>query len=298
MARFLNYGNPFPWPAGLPGQHADNMTGSPLKGAFQYGGQRKAPLRAATVLVGAAMAAYIIASLTSSMWQEPPRFQQVDSFVQRGYKGLHIVTVLSKPYREYCQMLESAIHNGFLVHIIGWGDADFQSWNHNEKEAFLKLKIVKARKYIEEHFSDDDEHVMVVDGGDVLFNRGADYIISSFRHLATQPGKAGGRDIVFSAEKNCWIRSLPDASCHEWAQPPGGQPLSQAFICLLRYLNSGCWLGRVGPVKSLLEGAAKEFDQTTCEKVGCALAAGQPPVAGVLLCMASAVLVLGTMPPP
>lgn len=113
-------------------------------------------------------------------------------------------------------MLESAIHNGILVclslrsipsglqpscplivlqvHIIGWGDADFQNWNHNEKEAFLKvphpacpaalvcatnylftcglqLKIPKAQKYINDHFSDND-HVMVIDGGDVLFNRG------------------------------------------------------------------------------------------------------------------------------
>eukprot|EP01061_Rhynchopus_euleeides_P007621 TRINITY_DN16683_c0_g1_i1.p1 TRINITY_DN16683_c0_g1~~TRINITY_DN16683_c0_g1_i1.p1 ORF type:complete len:409 (+),score=101.99 TRINITY_DN16683_c0_g1_i1:45-1271(+) len=166
-----------------------------------------------------------------------------------------VMTVLSGPYRMACDMLAGAVHNGITMHVIGWGSDQLNVKNFKKKEEKLKKKI----PFLYEHVKGwpDDTILMFIDGGDVFWQNGIESVYTAYKQLATPE-----RPIIFSAERNCWIRSLPKERCADWPKTPGTP---------YRYLNSGCWIGELGSVKRLLSYVNETVDKIsaeTCSKCG------------------------------
>eukprot|EP01063_Lacrimia_lanifica_P016322 TRINITY_DN22924_c0_g1_i1.p1 TRINITY_DN22924_c0_g1~~TRINITY_DN22924_c0_g1_i1.p1 ORF type:complete len:397 (+),score=141.12 TRINITY_DN22924_c0_g1_i1:69-1259(+) len=168
---------------------------------------------------------------------------------------IRFMTVLSGPYRRSCEMLESAAHNGITMHVIGWGSEELKVTDFKKKEEKLKNKP----RFLYNAIKDwpDDTIIMFIDGGDVLWQAGPEHVYTAFKQLTNEQKK-----VVFSAEKNCWIRSLPHERCADWPHEPNTKN---------RFLNSGCWLGELSQVKPMLQHAdyqVDHIDPATCEKCG------------------------------
>ena len=168
---------------------------------------------------------------------------------------IQFVTVLSGPYRMACDMLAGAVHNGITMNVVGWGAPELNVKDFKKKEEKLKKKI----PLLYEHVKDwpNSTVLMFIDGGDVFWQNGAESVFTAYRQLATSQ-----RRIVFSAERNCWIKSLPQDSCKTWPKRKDTP---------YRYLNSGCWLGELGSVKELLRyvnDTVDHIDPKKCVKCG------------------------------
>ncbi|KAJ9464271.1 Procollagen-lysine [Diplonema papillatum] len=169
--------------------------------------------------------------------------------------NFEVLTVLSKKFKISCDMMASSVHNNISLHVVGWGDQKLTVTNMRKKEERLKQKIPLLYNYIKDWPS--DTVITFVDGGDVLFQAGVPEIRAGYYNVATEQ-----RPIVFSAERQCWMKSLPPETCALWPKPKNSP---------YRYLNSGAWSGPVGKVKPLMEYAMstfKKFDPRTCIKCG------------------------------
>eukprot|EP01012_Entosiphon_sulcatum_P040764 TRINITY_DN54482_c0_g1_i1.p1 TRINITY_DN54482_c0_g1~~TRINITY_DN54482_c0_g1_i1.p1 ORF type:complete len:305 (-),score=33.49 TRINITY_DN54482_c0_g1_i1:433-1347(-) len=155
-------------------------------------------------------------------------------------ESLFVMTALSRPYRKYCDMLESAAHNGIQVHILGWGDRNYRGWDDNTRKLVHALRAMSTLR--------EDQIVMMVDGGDMLFNGSPTDIVRAFRVL--------DRSIVFGAERVCWAKALPPETCKDW--PEHYSPY--------RWLNAGGHIGRVGALRRLTLYAMGKMNVTTCDK--------------------------------
>ena len=194
-----------------------------------------------------------------SQFQSESQQQQQEQQQQSQSNGIpspiKFMTVLSGTYRMSCQMMAGAIHNRIPLNVIGWQSAEIGVANFKRKEEKLKKKIPIL--YEEVKSLDDNTILMFVDGGDVLWQSGPEAIYKAYLQLATQE-----RKVIFSAERNCWIKSLPAESCKDWPTVEGSPN---------RWLNSGCWIGRLGEVKKLLEHVNEEVEKITfenCPKCG------------------------------
>ena len=171
---------------------------------------------------------------------------------------LKILTVLSGPYRRACEMLAGAAHNGIHMHVIGWGSDELAVTNFNRKEDKLKKKIPFLLRAVEGW--DDDTVIMFIDGGDILWQRGPDETFAAYQRLVN--ASKGQKKIVFSAERNCWVKALPASTCAHWPKTKGTP---------YRFLNSGCWLGELSQARPLLEHVNEQVGKITrenCPKCG------------------------------
>eukprot|EP01060_Flectonema_neradi_P010125 TRINITY_DN1724_c8_g1_i1.p1 TRINITY_DN1724_c8_g1~~TRINITY_DN1724_c8_g1_i1.p1 ORF type:complete len:417 (+),score=74.90 TRINITY_DN1724_c8_g1_i1:40-1290(+) len=168
---------------------------------------------------------------------------------------IKFMTVLSGTYRISCQMMAGAVHNRIPMEVIGWHSSEIGVSNFKRKEDKLKKKIPLL--YEEIKTLDDNTILMFFDGGDVLWQSGPEAIYQAYLQLVNQQ-----QQVIFSAERNCWIKSLPKETCKDWPQIPGSPN---------RWLNSGCWIGRLGEVKKLLKHVNEEVEKITfetCPKCG------------------------------
>eukprot|EP00659_Diplonema_papillatum_P000193 gene193-311_t len=168
---------------------------------------------------------------------------------------IEIFTVLSGPYRMACTMLEGAVHNGIVVNVIGWGSPELNVKDFKRKEEKLKNKIPFLYRHLETW--PNDTLIMFIDGGDIFWQSGVDALYTAYKQIATRE-----RPIVFSAERNCWIRSLPRETCGKWPAKKNSP---------YRWLNSGAWMGPLHAVKELLVYANRSVQEITmenCNKCG------------------------------
>lgn len=101
-------------------------------------------------------------------------------------------------------------------------------------------KLVDLHRYINDNNLPDNDVILFTDAFDVFFNRDLDNIVGRFLEFNTE--------VVFAAEQYLW----PDESL-----------LFPTTHTKYRYLNSGCFIGRVGEIKRLLSRPIKseEDDQ-------------------------------------
>jgi hypothetical protein len=143
-------------------------------------------------------------------------------------------------------LVDSARRNGFTVTVLGRGER----WRGNGMKLRLLREHLRSRS--------DDSIVLFADAFDSVLLPCRESILERFQSFRAP--------LVFSAEKGCWPdphlaarypRPEPRAvraqgSTPRWWRP--APPLSTPF----RYLNSGGYMGYVGCIRSVLEGALPE----------------------------------------
>ena len=162
----------------------------------------------------------------------------------------------------WCRMLHSASVHGVEVHHPNFG----ASYTHAKRIGWV-LKAVQNL--------DDTAVVAFNDGTDVLFNGGGAAIYSRFEEMEAKWGKS----LFFNAEKNCYGPQTFGAKCGgkcKWALLKA-QCIAQyrntvyqngtVDVPKWRYLNAGCFVGRVGAVKKFFskvaEATYKDKEMTT-----------------------------------
>eukprot|EP01059_Diplonema_ambulator_P009776 TRINITY_DN1974_c2_g1_i2.p1 TRINITY_DN1974_c2_g1~~TRINITY_DN1974_c2_g1_i2.p1 ORF type:complete len:403 (+),score=46.23 TRINITY_DN1974_c2_g1_i2:49-1209(+) len=163
-------------------------------------------------------------------------------------------TILTEPRKYYCTMLASAAMNNISIDVFGWGD---------EKLSGTKGWWRKLLWFREMSRSYDPEDVVVfVDAGDTLFNTGVDEIRAAYIATAATQRLKQSTEFIWSAERNCGMRTLTRSECQTLHNIPAG--ISTPY----RWLNSGGWAGRAGAAKYLFDtvdedrnGRTKQADQ-------------------------------------
>lgn len=135
---------------------------------------------------------------------------------------MKIVTVVSDEnnYGLHLLKLSCAVH-ALALDIVVSQNKDFTS---------MRLKDDVLRAYLSD--KDDEEIVLFTDGYDAVFMSREEEILQKFKRTK--------RDLLFSAETNCW----PDptlAAKHPVASTP------------YRYLNSGGFIGKIGVIKEFMD---------------------------------------------
>ena len=155
----------------------------------------------------------------------------------------------TKKASAWCRMLESASHFGISIDHPSWGS----SYTHAKRIGWVLKAISKLP---------DSTIVSFSDGTDVMFNGGASEIMNRFRQLEEKNSKS----LFFNAEKSCYAQqAFPDAPCSKgckWALRKARCIASYrnnvwingtSEIPKWRYLNAGCFIGRVGAVRQFFQ---------------------------------------------
>eukprot|EP00754_Rhynchopus_humris_P043642 Rhum_TRINITY_DN3412_c0_g4::Rhum_TRINITY_DN3412_c0_g4_i1::g.10751::m.10751 len=154
---------------------------------------------------------------------------------------LKVVTILTQPRKWYCAMLASARHHGVDVRVYGWGDGGL-SGHRGWYRKLLWFRAILAG--FEPH-----DVVVFADAGDVLFTgslaRIRDGYLAAVRDQPAALPRGGDKEWVWSAERNCGMRTLTRAQCQELHRIPAARG-NGSSATPYRYLNTGGWAGRAG----------------------------------------------------
>ena len=149
---------------------------------------------------------------------------------------VRVVTILTQPRKWYCAMLASARHHGVDVRVYGWGDGGL-SGHRGWYRKLLWFRAILAE-------FDARDVVVFADAGDVFFTGGLarirDAYLASVRDQPASLPRGGDKEWVWSAERNCGMRTLTRTQCQELHRIPSDSHTPY------RYLNTGGWAGRAG----------------------------------------------------
>eukprot|EP01061_Rhynchopus_euleeides_P003849 TRINITY_DN13132_c0_g1_i1.p1 TRINITY_DN13132_c0_g1~~TRINITY_DN13132_c0_g1_i1.p1 ORF type:complete len:405 (+),score=64.22 TRINITY_DN13132_c0_g1_i1:201-1415(+) len=158
----------------------------------------------------------------------------------------------TKKAHAWCKMLHSASSNGIQVHHPNFGS----SYKHAKRIGWVLTSIASLPP---------DTVVCFNDGTDVLFNGGAEEILRRFESMEAKWRKK----IFFNAEKSCYAQQAFPTSCGgkcQWALRKAKCLTTYrntvwrngtADVPKWRYLNAGCFIGRVSAVREFFNEVAK-----------------------------------------
>jgi hypothetical protein len=164
--------------------------------------------------------------------------------------NLHVCTFATHAEFGFCDSLRSALQNSLRVTVAGWGEKKktYPTGSHPTHYSGPKMgKPSALLKCIQSVVTTDpDATVMIIDGFDVLFQKGEPDILATYK----------GPSIIYNAEKTCWpfnyLAKVSNGSRLICRRYDSRLPASTAAVypngTAPRYLNSGA---AIGPAKSM-----------------------------------------------
>jgi hypothetical protein len=131
---------------------------------------------------------------------------------------LHHVTITNQPDNQVFRLMTDVTNLAEMFPSVQVG--------HGKGMGY---KIILLRIYLDQ--LPEDDHVLFTDAHDVRVTGAREDIMARYWDF--------GADVVFAAERNCW----PVKALEAKYQTHG----------VYRFLNSGCFIGRVGPLKKLID---------------------------------------------
>ncbi|KAJ9467246.1 expression site-associated gene (ESAG-like) protein [Diplonema papillatum] len=163
----------------------------------------------------------------------------------RDARPIRFFCMQTKPAAAWCAMLKSASAFGVEIHHPAWGRA----YAHAKRIGWV-LDAVRGLP--------SDAVVSFNDGTDVMYNGNASSLLRRFASLEAERGQS----LFFNAEKSCYgPQAFPAASCNshcQWAVRKARciaayrnalYANASSSLSKWRYLNAGCFIGRVRAVR-------------------------------------------------
>jgi hypothetical protein len=169
---------------------------------------------------------------------------------------LVVFAVASKPMAYYGMLVATAIKYDLRLVTVGW------NVKRNEtlpKNYFFGYKIISVYNILSNcysrNFISNTTIVMVVDGTDVIFQKGSKYILKQFRtmnHSIVFGGEAP-RNLISDFANEKYLKQIEDSLLRKGKEIQKKDfamllnfPLLREKDVLFLFLNSGCFIGRVG----------------------------------------------------
>lgn len=147
-------------------------------------------------------------------------------------------TYASGPGRDdkFCRSISSASLQSIPLNLLGWGT----TWQGLQQKFSASLDALRN--------VNPSCLVVFADAYDVLYAQPPQHFVEQFRKIEARTGS----QLVFSAECGCWPQVTIDngVSCRD-RYPPSPT--------VLRYLNSGGWMGRAGMALQFFEHIVNSF---------------------------------------